>query len=158
MAASADAAFRRWLGLDKLPEPVPSGAYLPVAAYRGIAHVSGHLPKIDGVVAIKGKVGAGVDLDAARQAARLCVVQCLLSLRAQYGTLDRVARVLKLVGYVNSAPGFDRQPAVIDAASHLLHEIFGEVAGPHARSSVGVAELPQGAAVEIDMVVVIDEG
>jgi enamine deaminase RidA (YjgF/YER057c/UK114 family) len=78
-------------------------------------------------------------------------------LRAEYGTLDRIERVLELVGFVNSAPGFDRQPAVIDAASIALHDVFGEAAERHARSSIGVAELPQGAAVEIEMVVVVSD-
>ncbi len=93
-----------------------------------------------------------MDLDQARQAARLCILQGLASLNLALGSLDRVERILKITGFVASAPGFNQQPKVIDAASELLVEIFGE-AGRHARSAVGVAELPRNVAVEIEMVV-----
>jgi enamine deaminase RidA (YjgF/YER057c/UK114 family) len=101
---------------------------------------------------MQGKVGAAVSLEAARGEARLCILQGLACLRQALGSLDRIERILKVIGYVASAPGFNDQPKVMDAASDLLVEIFGE-AGRHARAAVGVAELPRDAAVEIEMVV-----
>jgi enamine deaminase RidA (YjgF/YER057c/UK114 family) len=141
-------------GLE-LPEAAsPSFNYVPVTVHRGVAYVSGQLPKVGGEVRVTGKLGAEVDLETAQGEARICILQGLACLRAELGTLDRVERVLKVNGYVASAPGFDAQPKVIDAASELLVTVFGE-AGRHARAAVGVAELPRNAAVEIDMIVAV---
>lgn len=138
-----------------LPDPaLPSFNYVPVAVHRGVAHVSGQLPKVDGEVRVTGKVGREVDLESAQGEARICILQGLASLKAELGTLDRVERILKVNGYVASAPGFNAQPTVIDAASELLVRVFGE-AGRHARAAIGVTELPRNAAVEIDMIVAI---
>jgi enamine deaminase RidA (YjgF/YER057c/UK114 family) len=138
-----------------LPEAAkPSFNYVPVTVHRGLAHVSGQLPKVDGDVRVTGKVGAEVDLETAREQARICILQGLACLKAELGSLDRVERILKVNGYVASAPGFNDQPKVIDAASDLLAQVFGE-AGRHARAAVGVAELPRNAAVEIEMTVAV---
>lgn len=142
------------LGLT-LPEAAsPSFDYVPVTVHRGVAYVSGQLPKVDGEVRVFGKVGADVDLETARGEAEICILQGLACLRAAIGSLDRVERILKVGGYVASAPGFNDQPKVIDAASNLLGRIFGE-AGRHARAAVGVAELPRNCAVEIEMIVAV---
>ena len=125
---------------------------MPVTLHNGVAYVSGQMPKVDGEVRVFGKVGREVDLETAREQARICILQGLACLRAALGSLDRVERVLKINGFVASAPGFNAQPKVIDAASDLLMEIFGDP-GRHARVAVGVAELPRNAAVEIELTV-----
>ncbi|RYE31105.1 MAG: RidA family protein [Hyphomicrobiales bacterium] len=140
------------LGIE-LPEAAsPSFNYVPVTLHRGVAYVAGQLPKVDGEVRVKGKAGAAVSLETARGEARICILQGLACLKQALGSLDRIEQVLKVTGFVASAPGFNDQPKVLDAASDLLGEILGE-AGRHARSAVGVAELPRDAAVEIELVV-----
>lgn len=133
----------------------PSFNYVPVTVHNGVAYVSGQMPKVDGEVQVFGKVGAEVDLATARGEARICVLQGLACLEAELGSLDRVTRILKVNGYVASASGFNAQPKVLDAASDLLGEIFGQK-GRHARAAVGVAELPRNAAVEIEMTVAFE--
>jgi enamine deaminase RidA (YjgF/YER057c/UK114 family) len=136
-----------------LPEAAsPSFNYVPVTLHRGIAYVAGQLPKVDGEVKVQGKAGDKIPLEVARAEARICILQGLACLKQALGTLDRIERVLKVTGFVASAAGFNDQPKVLDAASDLLGEIFGE-AGRHARSAIGVAELPRNAVVEIEMVV-----
>lgn len=140
-----------------LPEAaVPSFNYVPVTLHRGLAHVSGQLPKVNGEIRVRGKVGGSVSLDVARGEARICILQALACLKQALGTIDRIERILKVGGFVASAPGFNDQPKVLDAASDLLGEIFGE-AGRHARSAVGVAELPRDVPVEIEMLVAYRE-
>jgi enamine deaminase RidA (YjgF/YER057c/UK114 family) len=144
------------LGLT-LPAPAqPSFNYVPVTTHAGVAYVSGQLPKVDGEVRVHGKVGAQVSLEQAREQARICVLQALACLAAELGDLSRLRRVLKVTGFVASAPGFNEQPKVIDAASDLLVQVLGPEAR-HARSAVGVAELPRNAAVEIEFVVAYAE-
>jgi enamine deaminase RidA (YjgF/YER057c/UK114 family) len=140
------------LGLTLPEAAAPSFNYVPVALHRGIAYVAGQLPKVDGEVKVQGKAGDKIALDVARAEARICILQGLACLKQALGTLDRIERVLKVTGFVASAAGFNDQPKVLDAASDLLGEIFGE-AGRHARSAIGVAELPRNAVVEIEMVV-----
>lgn len=136
-----------------LPEAAsPSFNYVPVTLHGGIAYVAGQLPKVDGAVKVQGKAGGTISLEVARGEARICILQGLACLKQALGTLDRIERVLKLTGFVASAAGFNDQPKVLDAASDLLGEVLGE-AGRHARSAVGVAELPRNAVVEIEMVV-----
>lgn len=144
------------LGLVLPQAASPSFNYVAVTLYRGVAYVSGQMPKVDGEVRVFGKVGADVDLETARGEARICILQGLACLKAALGSLDRVERILKIGGFVASAPGFNAQPKVIDAASDLLVEVFGEI-GRHARAAVGVAELPRNAAVEIEMTVAYRE-
>lgn len=142
------------LGLSLPEAAAPSFNYVPVTVHDRVAYVSGQLPKVDGEVRVFGKVGAEVDLETARGEARICVLQGLACLKAELGSLDRIERILKINGYVASAPGFNAQPKVLDAASDLLGEIFG-AAGRHARAAVGVAELPRDTAVEIEMIAAI---
>lgn len=142
------------LGITLPAAKKPAFEYVAVAVHDGIAHVSGQLPWLDAERVISGKVGGDCDLEQAQEAARLSTLFGLAALNQQLGNLDAIERFLKVTGFVASAPGFVSQPKVIDAASKLLVEVFGEK-GRHARSAIGVAELPRGAAVEIEMVVAI---
>ncbi len=136
----------------ELPDPFPpAGLYVGAVLLDGLLHVGGHGPiRADGSI-ISGKVGADVDIDLAREAARVTGLQVLSTARAELGSLDRVIRVVKVFGMVNCAPGFNQTPAVIDGCSELLHQVFGE-AGVHTRSAVGMAELPFDIATEIEAV------
>jgi enamine deaminase RidA (YjgF/YER057c/UK114 family) len=116
---------------------------------NGIVHVGGHGP-IAGAEVIRGKVGSNLSLDEGRRAARMTALSILATLDAELGDLDRIQRIVKVFGMVNVAPGFDQTPAVIDGCSDPLVEVFGE-AGRHTRSAVGLAELPFGIAVEIEL-------
>ncbi len=140
-----------------LPEPLatPSGVRLPFASVRvrsNRAYISGHGPQAaDGSLAMPlGKVGAEVSLEQGYQAARLTALSMLGSLKRTLGDLDRVTAWLRVFGMVNSAPGFTQQPAVINGFSDLILELYGAEAGQHARSAVGMAELPFGLPVEIE--------
>lgn len=139
------------LGITLPEAAMPAFQYVPVTLFDRIAFVSGQLPR-QGETLITGKVGAEVSLDRAREAASLCVIQGLACLKQALGSLDRIERILKVTGFVASAPMFNLQPKVIDAASELLVEVFGE-GGRHARSAVGVAELPRNVCVEIELIV-----
>ncbi len=133
-----------------LPTPVaPRYAYDAVVVHGGIAYVSGQLPWLGTELVATGRVGDDVTVEVASGAARMCALNALAVLQAAIGSLDRVDRFLRVTGFVASAPTFRDQPTVIDAASLLLRDIFGD-AGRHARSAVGVAALPRGAAVEIE--------
>ncbi len=129
----------------------PVGAYLAAVTSGNLVYTSGQLPMVDGELPLRGKVGAEVDPDAARQLARTCVLNGLAAARSAIGSLDRITRVVKVTGFVASDPGFTGQTQVINGASELLGEIFGE-AGFHARSAVGVAVLPLDSPVEIEFV------
>jgi enamine deaminase RidA (YjgF/YER057c/UK114 family) len=135
----------------KLPERRSYGKYAGAARSGDLVFVSGAGP-IGPNGAVTGKVGADLDIPTAQEAARLCVINCLSALQEEIGDLDNVRRVVKLLGFVNSAPGFNQQHVVMDGASGLLLELFGE-RGMHARSSVGMAELPMNIAVEVEMIV-----
>jgi len=132
----------------------PAFEYVAVALHDNIAYVSGQLPWRDSENVIGGKVGADIDVEGAQEAARTCTLFALANLKHTLGSLDAIEQILKLTGFVASAPGFTGQPRVIDAASKLLGDVFGDK-GRHARSAVGVAELPRGAAVEIEMIVAV---
>lgn len=132
----------------------PAFEYVAVALHDNIAYVSGQLPWRDAENVISGKVGADIDLEGAQEAARMCTLFALANVKHRLGSLDAIEQIIKLTGFVASAPGFTGQPKVIDAASKLLVDVFGEN-GRHARSAVGVAELPRGAAVEIEMIVAV---
>jgi enamine deaminase RidA (YjgF/YER057c/UK114 family) len=141
------------LGLD-LPPPFiyPSANRTGCVVTGNLLYTSGHPPPEDFGVTVRGKVGADVPEDEAYAAARATALNILASVEAQLGSLDRITQVVKVYGMVNSAPGFDRQFAVIDGASDLLFEIFGPEAGQHARSAVGMFELPQQFCMEIEAV------
>jgi len=142
------------MGLE-LPEAAkPAFQYVPVSVHAGVAYVSGQLPKIDGEVRTFGKVGAEVSLEEAEEAARVCTLQGLACLIEAVGGSANIERILKVTGFVASAPGFNQQPKVLDAASYLLVEALGD-AGRHARAAVGVAELPRNAPVEIEMIAAV---
>lgn len=129
--------------------PAPVASYVPFVIANGIAHISGQV-SIDASGGVKGKLGAGVSLEQGQAAARLCGLNLLAQLKAACGgDLDRVKRVVKLGGFVNVAPDFDPIPAVVNGCSDLMVSVFGD-AGRHARSAVGVANLPLGFAVEVD--------
>jgi enamine deaminase RidA (YjgF/YER057c/UK114 family) len=121
-----------------------------VVVHGGVARTSGQLPRIDGALTCVGTLGDTVTVEEGAAAAAVCALNALAVLEAELGTLDRVDRVLSLIGYVASAPDFHRQPDVVDGASAVLYDIFGE-AGRHTRSAIGVAALPRGGAVEIEL-------
>ena len=135
------------LGISLPPVATPAGSYVPAVRTGNLVYTSGQVP----MEATKGKVGAEVSAEDAQAAARVCALQALAAVDALVG-LDSVVRVVKVVGFVASAPGFTGQPGVINGASDLLGEVFGE-AGAHARSAVGVAELPLGVPVEVELIV-----
>ena len=138
------------LQLPKVPKPVAS--YVPAKMYNDLVFSSGQTGTIDGQLQCKGKVGREVSLEEAQISARQSVLNCLASIESVIGDLNRVEEVIKLTGYVASAEGFGQQPAVVEGASKLLLEIFGEN-GQHARAALGVAELPFGAPVEVELIV-----
>nr|WP_231126408.1 RidA family protein [Motilibacter aurantiacus] len=140
------------LGLTLPPVPAPAGAYLPAVRTGSLVFTAGQIPLVDGQVATTGKVGAEVSPEQAKQLARVCALNGLAAVASAVGGLDAVVRVVKVVGFVASAPGFTGQPGVVDGASELLGEVFGE-AGRHARSAVGVAVLPRDVPVEVELVV-----
>ena len=141
----------RELGLTLPTVAAPAGAYLPARRSGTRVFTAGQLPFVDGALPAPGKVGAGVAPEQAHDLARTCALNALAAVDDLVG-LDAVAGVVKVVGFVASAPGFTGQPGVINGASALLGDVFGE-AGRHARSAVGVAELPLGAPVEVELVV-----
>ena len=138
------------LGLT-LPEVVPPlASYQPAVRSGAYVFTSGQLPMVDGKLAATGKVGAEVSPEQARDLARICALNALAAVRSVAGDLDRIARVVKVVGFVASAPDFTAQPAVVNGASDLLGELLGDK-GVHARSAVGVAVLPLDAPVEVEL-------
>jgi enamine deaminase RidA (YjgF/YER057c/UK114 family) len=142
------------LGITLPPPRPPAFGYVPVVVENGLAWVSGQLPwTADGLMAA-GQLGADIDVEAGRAVARCCLLNGLAVLREALGTLDRVRRMVKVVGFVSSAAGFYEQPAVVDGASRAIAEIFGE-AGSHARSAVGVAALPRNVPVELEFVAAV---
>jgi enamine deaminase RidA (YjgF/YER057c/UK114 family) len=141
----------RDLGIELPQVTTPAGAYLPAVRSGSLVFTAGQLPVVAGTLVSTGKVGAEIDAGEAAGLARSCALNALAAVHALVG-IDAVQRVVKVTGFVASAPGFTDQPAVIDGASSLFGEVFGE-AGAHARSAVGVAELPKNAPVEIEIVV-----
>jgi len=137
-------------GIELPPVMPPAGNYVGCVIVGDIINVGGHGP-VNGDQIIRGKVGRDLDLEAARQAARMTALSILATMRDALGSLDRIDRFVKVFGMVNVAPGFNRTPAVIDGCSDLLVDIFGE-RGRHTRSAVGLAELPFDIAVEIELI------
>lgn len=142
------------LGLTLPTVVAPLAAYVPAVRTGNLVYTSGQLPMVDGQLSAQGKVGADVSAEDARDIARLCALNALAAVDALVG-LDNVTRVVKVVGFVASAPGFNGQPGVVNGASQLLGDVFGE-AGAHARSAVGVAELPLDAPVEVELIVEVN--
>ncbi|MDT0308474.1 RidA family protein [Streptomyces sp. DSM 44917] len=143
------------LGLT-LPEVVPPvAAYVPAVRTGPYVYTSGQVPLVDGELPAAGKVGEAVTPERARELARICALNALAAVKSVAGDLDRVRRVVKVVGYVASAPGFTGQPQVVNGASELLGAVLGE-RGQHARSAVGVTVLPLDAPVEVELLVELD--
>jgi len=136
------------LGITIPDAPAPLGAYVPVKIAGGFAFCSGALPMKEGKLAFKGKLGAELTVDDGKEAAKLCAINVLANLKAALGSLDRVKGVIRVEGYINSAPGFITQPQVLNGASELFAAVFGD-AGKHSRMVVGVNELPLDAAMEL---------
>jgi enamine deaminase RidA (YjgF/YER057c/UK114 family) len=140
------------LGVD-LPAPAaPVAAYVPTVRTGNLVYVSGQVPTVEGKPTHLGHLGAGVDLEAGRAAARTCAVNVVAALKAELGELSRVRRIVKVTGFVASTPEFTDAPKVVNAASELFGEVFGD-AGRHARAAVGVAALPLGVPVEVEAIV-----
>ena len=137
------------LGIELPPAPAPAGLYVPAVRSGDLLFISGQIPLRDGQPMARGKCGAGLTAEMAAPLARQCALQALAIVRAELGSLDRVRRVVRVGGFVASAPGFTQQPQVINGASQLLIDVFGE-AGKHARAAVGLAELPLGVPVEVE--------
>ena len=143
------------LGLKVPPVAKPVAAYVPAVRSGSFVFTSGQLPMVDGALPKTGKVGAEVSADEAKELAERCALNALAAIKAEVGDLSRIRRVVKLVGFVASAPDFTGQPGVINGASELLGKVFGE-AGAHARSAVGVAVLPLDAPVEVELTVEVN--
>jgi enamine deaminase RidA (YjgF/YER057c/UK114 family) len=140
------------MGLELPPVAMPVAAYVPTVRSGDLVFTAGQLPLVGGVLPLTGKVGADVTPEDGKDLARQCALNALAAVKAEIGELSRVRRIVKVVGFVASTPDFTGQPAVINGASELLGEVFGE-AGVHARSAVGVAVLPLDAPVEVELIV-----
>ena len=139
------------LGLELPSSPKPQGWYVPVVRTGNLAFVSGQLPLRNGEAAVLGTVGETLSIEDGREAAKLCLLNILAALEGNGCPLDSISRVVKLTGFVQSAPDFHDQPKVLNAASELLTELFGD-AGRHARAAIGAVALPLNAAVEIEAI------
>jgi enamine deaminase RidA (YjgF/YER057c/UK114 family) len=140
------------LGLALPAVAAPVAAYIPAVRTGSYVYTSGQLPMVEGALAATGKVGDEVSAEDAKSLARTCALNALAAVASVVGDLSKVTRVVKVVGFVASAPDFTGQPGVVNGASELLGEVFGD-AGRHARSAVGVAVLPLDAPVEVELVV-----
>jgi len=129
----------------------PVAAYVPAIRTGNLIFTAGQLPLVDGQMAATGKVGLEVDIDEAKKLAEICALNCLAAVETIL-PIERIVRIVRVVGYVNGAPGFTSQPTVINGASELFVNLWGE-SGKHARSAVGVAELPLNAPVEVELTV-----
>ena len=146
--------------MDKLKEnniilpspPSPAGSYIPVVLTGNLAFVSGQIPIKDGKVAFSGKVPVEQSVENAQEAAKLCIITGLAQLNTHFGTLENIKKIIRISGFVNSTSDFSEQPKIINHASDLLFEIFGD-SGKHSRVAVGVSSLPLNSTVEIDMIV-----
>jgi enamine deaminase RidA (YjgF/YER057c/UK114 family) len=140
----------------KIPEaPKPAAVYVPAKTVGNLVYTSGQDCRVNGKLLYEGKVGSDLTVEQGYEAARQTMINCLAVLKAEIGDLSRVKQIVKLLAFVNSAPGFVEQPYVINGASELLEEVFGEK-GQHARSAISSNELPFNTPVEIEMIVEID--
>ena len=138
------------LGLDLPVAAAPLAAYVPAVKTGKLVFTAGQLPMLNGAIAMTGKVGAEVTVEQAKELAQLCALNALAALNL-VADVDDVARIVRVVGYVNGAPGFVNQPAVLNGASELLLALWGDINGKHARSALGVAELPLNSPVEVEL-------
>ncbi len=139
------------LGIEIPDAPKPLAAYIPAVRTGNLVFTSGQLPFLNGELQYRGKVGGDVSVDDAKAAAKLCAINCLSAVKSVIGSLDEIARVVKITAFIASADGFTNQPEVANGASGFMLEVFGD-AGRHSRGAVGVSELPRGACVEIETV------
>lgn len=154
MSGQAEAKLKALnIQLESLPKP--SGNYVPFRIVSPVIYLSGVTPKENGVLKFKGRVGQELSKEEGYQAARQCIVNQLGTLRSALGSLDRVTGIVKLTGFIQATTDFAELPYVLNGASDLLIEVFGD-RGLHARSAVGVAALPGGAAVEVEMIVLYE--
>ena len=151
MAPDPESRLRE-LGLELPPVPRPAGSYVPATQAGGLIFTAGQIPFENGGLRLTGKVGDAVTVEEAKRAARLCALNALSAAAEAAGGLNNLHEIVKVTGFVASAAGFNGQPDVLNGASDLLGSVFGE-AGLHARSAVGVAELPLDAPVEVELVV-----
>jgi len=136
----------------KLPiPPSPAGSYIPVVRSGNLLYVSGQIPIEDGKVVFTGKV-SDENIETAQKSARICAINILAQLKKEMGDLEKISRIVRLSGFVNSDPEFTQQPKVINAASDLFYEIFGD-SGKHSRIAVGVSSLPLNSMTEIDAII-----
>jgi enamine deaminase RidA (YjgF/YER057c/UK114 family) len=142
----------RKLGFELPEAPKPVAAYIPAVRAGSLVYTAGQVAIVKGELKYKGKIGKSLKLEDGQKAAEICALNCLAAIKGAIGELNLIKRIVKLTVFVNSADGFTEQPKVANGASELLVEIFGEK-GKHARSAVGVDELPLNAAVEIEMIV-----
>ena len=143
------------IGLNIPEAPKPVAAYIPAIQTGKLVFTAGQLPMVNGVLISKGLLGQDVEIDEANKAARICTLNALAAIKGVIGDLDRIKQIVRVVGYVASVPTFTQQPAVVNGASELLLEIFGEI-GKHARSAVGMTVLPLNASVEIELTVEVE--
>ncbi len=141
------------IGINIPIPPTPAGSYIPLVRTGNLLYVSGQIPLQDGKVAFTGKV-SDVNIETAQKSARICAINILAQLKKELGDLEKISRFVRLSGFVNSVPEFTQHPKVINAASDLLYEIFGDH-GKHTRIAVGVSSLPLDAMTEIDAIVEI---
>ena len=142
------------LGLALPDAPAPVANYVPTCLAGGLLFISGQVSRRDDGQVLTGKLGEGLDVAAGREAAKVCALNILAQAKAALGSLDRIERVVKLTGFVNSSPTFNGHPQVVNGASDLLVEVLGDK-GRHTRSAVGVAALPVDAAVEIEAILAV---
>lgn len=140
------------MGLELPVVAKPLASYVPAVKTEGYVYTSGQVPIVQGELKYKGKVGQDLDEAQGYEAAKVCALNCLAAVKSVAESLDNVEKIVKVVGFVNSAPGFTMQPKVINGASDLLSQLFGEK-GEHARSAVGVSELPLNAACEVEIII-----
>lgn len=145
------------MGLSLPPVPKPVAAYIPAVQTGDVVYTSGQIPVAEGKIQYSGKVGKEVTKEQAYEAAKLCALNALAAVKGVVGDLEKIERIVKVVGFVASAEGFTEQPAVVNGASEFLGELLGEK-GLHARSAVGVAELPLNVPVELEMIVKVKTG
>ena len=143
------------LGIKLPTPPTPAGSYVPVVRTGNLLYISGQIPMEDGKVVFTGKV-SDENLETAQKSARMCAINILAQLKRELGDLEKVSKIVRISGFVNSVPGFSQHPKVINSASDLFFEIFGEK-GKHSRIAVGVASLPLDSMTEIDAIVEVSE-
>lgn len=144
------------MGLELPPEPEPLARYVPAKRVGDMVYVSGQVPVRDGEFVHVGAVGSDLTVEQAQECARVCVLNALAAVKSVIGDLDGVAEIVQVRGFVNSAPGFGEQPEVLNAASELLVDLFGEN-GRHARAAVGTSALPRNLPVELEMIVRVED-